>query len=396
MPKVLSAALRDAFVRSAKPGRYADGNGLYLKVKPTLSRSWLFIGTWGGKRRSVGLGPYPVVTLAKAREKAMECQRLIREGVDPSVELTRQRAKASGATSFNVVATAYIDGIASDFSNAKHLQQWRNTLRTYCKPIASLDVSTITTDDVLKCLQPIWSEKPETARRVRGRIERVLDAATVRGLRTGDNPARWSGHLKALLPNKRPRPRHHSTIPYKSLPEVYGAISSRDGMGALALRFAIMTAARSGEVRGMKWNEVDLSDALWHVPAARMKARRDHFVPLNWEALAILNRVAEVRNGPLVFPGNQGNELSDMTLSAVFKRMGLKATPHGVARSSFRDFMANETEFPRELIEESLAHVLPAYEGAYRRGYAIDRRRYLMNTWADYIKPRQTHDEQIG
>ena len=385
MPKVVSAALRDASVRSAKPGRHADGNGLYLKVKPTLSRSWLFIGTWGGKRRSLGLGPYPVVTLAEARERAMQCQRWIRAGDDPSVKMKQHRARASGATSFNMVANNYIDGIAGDFSNAKHLQQWRNTLRDYCKPIAGLDVSSITTDDVLKCLKPIWGQKPETARRVRGRIERVLDAATVRGLRNGDNPARWSGHLKALLPNKRPRPKHHATIPYDNLPEVYGAISKRQGMGALALRFAIMTAARSGEVRGMTWGEVDNEKAIWRVPAERMKARRPHEVPLNQEAVSIVEMASEVKNGPLVFSGNQGNQLSDMTLSAVFKRMKLNATPHGVARSTFRDFMANETEYPRELIEECLAHVLPAHEGAYRRGHAIERRRQIMTAWGEFV-----------
>lgn len=385
MPKVVSAALRDAFVKSAKPGRYADGNGLYLKVKPTGSRSWLFIGTWAGKRRSVGLGPYPVISLSEARQNAMQCQRWIRAGVDPKNEVLRRRARSSGTTRFEVVAADYVDRIASDFSNAKHLQQWRNTLREYCKPIAAMDVSAIQTDHVLLCLQPIWTDKPETARRLRGRIERVLDAAAVRGLRQGDNPARWTGHLKALLPNKRPRPKHHAAVPYEELPSVYKRIATREGMGAAALRFAILTAARSGEVRGMRWRELDLSNRVWTVPAERMKARREHKVPLNQEAMAILLEVDQVRNGDLVFAGNQGKILSDMTLAAVFKRMKINATPHGVARSTFKDFMANETEFPRELIEESLAHVLRATEAAYRRRHAVDRRRPLMDAWGAFV-----------
>lgn len=395
MPKIVSAALRDAFVRSAKPGRYADGNGLYLKVKPTLSRSWLFIGTWGGKRRSVGLGPYPVVTLAEARKKAMQCRRWVLDGIDPSRELSRVRAKLSGETSFATVAQEYLDGISIDFSNQKHAQQWRNTLRDYCKPIADMDVSGITTDDVLACLQPIWVNKPETARRVRARIERVIDAATVRGLRHGDNPARWKGHLKALLPNKRPRPKHHATIPYKKLPDVYAEMAQATSMGALALRFAILTAARSGEVRGMTWDELDLDDNLWRVPAGRMKARRPHVVPLNVEAIGILNEAKEVRMGTFVFSGHQGKPLSDMTLSAVFRRMGIPATPHGVARSTFRDYMANETEYARELIEESLAHVLPSYEGAYRRGHAIERRRRLMHDWGAFVTQHKLSDVRM-
>lgn len=414
-------------------GRHSDGAGLYLTVKGA-SRSWVFMFASGGKRREMGLGPAgdppagrpsDLVSLKAARVRADELRAIVADGGDPLVERDRAAAEAAAeierqaaeavaaieraraqeeaakraAITFGQVADAYVaggnvagqslPGIAGELRNSKHVDQWKMTLGDkYCRKLRQMPVAEVGTTDVQAVLAPIWTKKAETASRIRGRIERVLDAAETLGLRTGANPARWRGHLANILPKRQKLARgHHAALPWRDVPAFVERLRGREGIAALALEFLILTAARSGEVRGMTWDEVDLDAAHWTVPASRMKAGRIHRVPLTERAAVILDEVKPLAAGDgLVFPGLGGRMMSDMTLAAVLKRMKADGvTVHGF-RSSFRDWVFEATTFPSDLAEAALAHVHgTAVERAYRRGDALDRRRELMNAWATYI-----------
>ena len=366
---------------------YSDGGGLYLRIRNS-GRSWFFVGTLNGKRITLGLGPAIDITLAKARERAREARLLLLDRQDPR-EVWKEPAKAKQLpVTFGKFARDYIVGIEDGFRNSKHRQQWRNSIQTYGAPMAEVAIEDVDTDDVLRCVQPIWLEKPETASRVRGRIERILDAAKAKGLREGDNPARMRGHLALLLPQRnKAKVKHHAALPYGAMPVFMADLRKREGVAAKALEFVVLTAARSGEVRGMTWREVDLEGKLWTVPAGRMKASETHEVPLSDAAISVLQAVHEkgLRPDDIVFPAPRGGGLSDMALSAVLKRMKVDATVHGM-RSSFRDWSGDTTSYNREVIEMALAHAISsATERAYRRGRALEKRRELMNAWAKFL-----------
>jgi integrase len=365
-------------------GLYSDGGGLYLRIRES-GRSWFFIGTVNGKRLEMGLGSALDVTLARAREKAAEARLHALEGRDPRFERDKAKKQHAQHLTFGTFAKSYVAEIEDGFRNPKHRQQWRNTLETYGEPIADMPIADVETKDVLRCVQPIWLEKPETASRVRGRIERVLDAAKAKGHRTGENPARMRGHLELFLPKRsKAKVKHHAAMPHAEMPAFMADLRGREGVAAKALEFAILTAARSGEVRGMTWGEVDFEAKLWTVPAGRMKASEAHEVPLSNAAVSVLQAVHEegLETDDVVFPAPRGGSLSDMTLSAVLRRMGRPVTVHGM-RSTFRDWAGDTTSFPREVVEMALAHTVgSATERAYRRGRALEKRRELMETWA--------------
>lgn len=367
-------------------GRYADGGGLYLQVTKSGSKSWLFMySLHGGKRREKGLGSLASVGLADAREKAAALRSLIADGKDPMTARTR----SGGKPTFGAAATALVDSLEVGWSNPKHRQQWRNTLETYCAPFWSRPVDEVHTDDIVAILRPIWVEKRETATRLRSRIERVLDAAKVSGHRSGDNPARWRGHLQAILPiNTRTKTNHHAALPYDQVPDFVKGLRTRLSTGARALEFLIHTAARTGEVLGMTWAEVDMKAKTWTVPAERMKMRREHVVPLTEAALVVLRAMAIGGMDPAapVFPNTKGKPLSNMTMEMLLRRMGCEDfTVHGF-RSSFRDWAGDKTDFPREVAEAALAHIVgSAVEQAYRRGTALAKRRELMEAWSAHV-----------
>lgn len=386
-------ALSARKVESAEPGKHGDGRGLFLLVKPSGARSWVLRYQLAGRRRDLGLGAYPEVTLASAREKALEARRLIAEGRDPLSE----RKKTKHMT-FKAAASALIESKRSGWKNAKHAAQWPATLNTYAMPkLGDLDVKVIETADVIAVLKPIWNEKPETASRLRQRIEAVLDYAAAMGVRTGDNPARWRGHLDHLLPkpSKVRAVKHHPAMPYADVAAFMASLAQRDGVSARALAFTILTAARSGETREMRWAEIDLDNRMWIIPAERMKAEKEHRVPLTDAALMLLGKHGG--DDDLVFGSDTkpGKPISDMSMTAVLRRMKLNGiTVHGF-RSSFRDWAGETTSFPREVIEAALAHQLKdKAEAAYARGDLLDKRRELMAAWAGYIcneKKQETH-----
>lgn len=368
-----------------EPGRHSDGGGLYLNVTPSGARSWLFMWKRDGRRREMGLGPLASVPLAKAREKAAACRALVADGLDPIEQARAAKSAERSVPTFGETAQHYIDAKASEWRNAKHHAQWRMTLDVYAAALRDLPVDRISTQDVLAALRPIWLDKPETASRLRGRIEHVLDAAGASGHRRGENPARWRGHLDKLLPKRQKLSRgHHAALPYEQVPAFLARLRARVSIAALALEFAILTAARSREVLEARWSELDLTAGIWTVPAARMKAGRPHRVPLSGRALEILRVLVDLRTGDFVFPGQkEGRPLSTMALEMVLRRMKVDdATVHGF-RSSFRDWAGEETPFPREVAEAALAHVIgDKAEQAYRRGDALEKRRAMMEAWA--------------
>jgi len=347
----------------------------------------------------MGLGPLHTVSLAEAREHARGCRSTLLAGGDP-LEI-RKAEQLDGALeraktiTFDYCAAAYIDAHRGSWKNQKHAAQWESTIATYASPIiGELPVATVDTALVVKVLQPIWQEKTETATRVRSRIENILDWATVSKFRTGENPARWRGHLDHLLsdPSKAARVEHHAALPWQEIGNFMADVRQRDGVAARAVEFVILTAARSGEVRGATWSEIDLDSAIWTVPAERMKAGREHRVPLSTAAVSLLKSMPQV--GDIVFPGQRhGRGLSDMSLTAVLRRMDRRdITVHGF-RSTFRDWCAESVgnSFPREVCEHALAHSLPdKVEAAYRRGDLIEKRKVLMQVWADYCGKRPT------
>lgn len=377
----------------SKKGIYSDGGGLYLRVRDS-GKSWLFVYTMGGKRKEMGLGSVLDVTLAQARGKAEGARVLYLEGRDPKLERKKAIFAAKPKPTFGAFAMQMVDEIEDGFKNEKHRQQWRNTLSTYAAPLFDLSIEDVATEHVLSVLQPIWLSKAETASRVRQRIERVLDAARAKGLRSGENPARGRGHLDLLLPKRsKIDVRHHAALPFTQIPDFMVTLRQRSAVAARALEFAILTAARSGEVRGAKWSEIDLDARTWTVPAERMKIGVEHIVPLSEPVMAILREIAPEqapRPDRRLFSSPRGLEFSDMALSALLKRMDRNdITVHGF-RSTFRDWAGDATDFNREEVEMALAHTISSStERAYRRGRALEKRRGLMAAWADYCINRQ-------
>lgn len=386
MPRALNK-LTATSLKGLPAGRHSDGGGLYLTVAKGGTRSWVFMWKPPGAEwnKEMGLGPYPAITLAKARAMAAEARTAVAEGRDPLAEKRRE-----AEPTFADAADQFLESMAGQWRNAKHRAQWSMTLGdAYCAAIRRKRVSTIETGDVLRVLKPIWKAKPETASRLRGRIERVLDFATVRGWREGDNPARWRGHLKSILPERPKLTRGHmAAMPYDEVPAFFRNLRAREAMAARALEFLILTAARSGEALGARWDEIDFEAKVWTVPAERMKAGRPHRVPLSDEALAILTPLHEARVSAFLFPGQRrGNPLSSAALANLMRRLGADAyTVHGF-RSAFRDWAGDETSFPRDVAEAALAHVLAdKTEAAYRRADALEKRRRLMEAWAAYCR----------
>jgi integrase len=388
--------------RLARPGLHFVGGvpGLALQITPTGARSWVLRAMVGGKRRDMGLGGYPGVTLARAREKAGEAKDKIRKGVDPIAEQQAAekalRAAVAAALTFDQAAEKYIAAQEAGWSNAKHTQQWRNTLKQHASPvIGHLTVRDVGLPHVLQVLEPLWTTKTETATRLRGRIESVLDWATTRGYRDGLNPARWRGHLDNLLPKpgKVSKVEHHAALPVGEIGAFMERLRKSEGMGALALEFAILTAARSGEVRGATFAEIDRDARVWVIPADRMKAGREHRVPLTDAALAVIDKATalpHVNDSQFVFAAPRGGQLSDMTLTAVLRRMAVDATAHGF-RSTFRDWAAERTNYPNEVAEMALAHAVGnAVEAAYRRGDLFDKRRRMMDDWSKFLTKVET------
>lgn len=386
-----------------KPGLYGDGGGLTLQITPSGAKSWLFRYMVSGKSFGMGLGPTHTVSLAEARQKALDARKLLIEGINPLSAKKKNQIAAALANAkmmtFDQCAESYILAHKASWKNAKHVDQWTNTLNTYASPVfGHLPVAEIDTGLVVKCLSPIWESKTETASRVRGRIESVLGWATTSGYRTGENPARWKGHLENLLAtiSKTSRTKNHPSLPWHSIAAFVLALRAREGVSARAVEFAILTACRSGEVRGARWSEFDMAGKLWTIPAERMKAKREHQVPLSDAALVLLESMTKDDDTDVVFAGTKGQPLSDMSLTAVIRRMngdekpvwmdanGDTITVHGF-RSSFRMWAAETTNYPREVAEHALAHQLPdAVERAYQRGSQFAKRAALMAEWSTY------------
>lgn len=387
------------------PGRYPDGGNLYLQIGPTCTKSWLFMFKRDGKRREMGMGALGDVSLAEARQKAEEARRIVAEGGDPLQARDAAQAarkEADTAPAFGEFADQMVEKWSREFSNPKHAAQWTMTLGpAYCAKLRDKKLADITAADVLAVLDPIWQEKNETASRLRGRIERVLDAAKVAGWRSGENPALWKGNLEHSLGKRQKLQRgHHAAMPYAEVPAFLAALRLREAMAARALEFCILTAARSGEVLEATWREIDLAAKVWTVPARRMKAKREHRAPLTDAAMAILEALAPLRpadddGSAYVFPGQRPRRpLSGMAMEMLLRRQKLAITVHGF-RSSFRDWAAEETPFPREIAEAALAHVVgDATERAYRRGDALEKRRELMIAWAAFcLSPTEAEHE---
>lgn len=370
-------------------GRHSDGGGLYLSIDPTGRRRWVFMYTRQGKRTELGLGGGRDLSLANARKEAGALRAILASGGDP-----RSARDKRDRQTFGECADAYVEAMRPSWRNAKHAAQWAMTLTKYAAPIRSRMVETISTRDILEVLQPLWQRTPETAERLRGRIENVLDAAKAKGLRSGENPARWRGHLDQLLPKRRRLSRgHHTALPYADVPAFMSDLRGREATAARALEFAILTAARSGEVLGATWAEIDLEAAVWTVSAARMKAGREHRVPLSSRALELLQALDAARNPesakPIdpVFPSARaGKPLSSMAMAMLLRRMHSVVTVHGF-RSAFRDWASETTSFPHEVCEMALAHTIGnKAEAAYRRGDLFNKRRGLMDDWASYCE----------
>ena len=387
-------------LKNAKPGMHADGNGLYLYVKDGGAKSWIFRYQIAGRRREMGLGATANLPVIPARAEAARLRALIASKIDPleakraaaaaqcAVEAAQKRETILEGKSFKSVAEAFIAAQEASWRNAKHRQQWENTLKTYAYPVlGEMAVRDIGVQEVLDVLKPIWSVKPETASRVRMRIEAVLNSAKLMGWRSGENPAVWRGGLEAALPriSKVRRVRHHPALPPADVAAFMAELRSRDGTGARALEFAILTAARSGEVRNARWDQIDLERGWWVVPADMMKAGREHRVPLSKRARQLIEATPAIDDCPLVFPGFRNRPLSDMSLSAVLRRMGFAdITVHGF-RSTFRDWAAEHTAHHPEVVEMALAHAVGnKVEAAYRRGDMLAKREALMEDWASW------------
>ena len=390
--------LVDRQVKTLGPGRHADGGGLYLIVDASRARRWAFIWTKDGKRRELGLGGLAKVSLATARRRAAEAAERVGAGGDPIADRAAaqmaESQRAAEVQPFGEFADAWFEtAVAPGLRNEKHRDTWRTTLQTYCAPLRERSIADIDTTDVLSIVRPIWNTKTETASRIRGRIERVLDAATVMGARNDKaNPARWRGHLDQLLPRPKKLTRgHHPAMDWKDVPAFVAKLRARDAVTAKALEFIILTAARAGEALGARWAEIDMAAAVWTVPASRMKRGRQHRVPLTPAAIAILEAVRPLTGGQpaaLIFPGQTRRPMGPEALEMLRRRMGAgHYTTHGF-RSSFRDWAGEATDAPREVAEGCLAHETGnAVERAYRRADALEKRRELLSRWAAFCSP---------
>jgi integrase len=383
-----------------RAGLHADGGSLYLRITDSGTKNWVFRFGDGGKLRDMGLGPVHTISLPRARELARECRELRLQGIDPiahrRASLAARRASDAKAITFRQCADSYIASHEAGWRNAEHRRQWSNTLAEYAHPIfGALPVAAIDTALVMKVLEPIWSTKTVTASRLRGRIESVLDWAKARGYREGENPARWRGHIDHLLPSKTKvrQTKHLAALPYAEMAAFMAELrQERSIVGVLALEFAILTAARAGEVLGLTWDEIDFATQTWTVPPSRMKSGREHRVPLSPAALAVLNRMPKTSD--VVFPGVRG-QLTHKSLQAPLAKLRPGYVPHGF-RSTFRDWAAEHTNFPREVAEMALAHAIPnAVEAAYRRGDLFEKRRKLMDAWAAYCAKIKTDADKV-
>jgi len=417
MPKQAKELKAIQVKRLSGPGRHAVGGtpaGLSLNITETGARSWIFRVTVGRNRRHIGLGPYPEVSLAEAREKALDMKRKISAGIDPVEERQVERAalaveQRQRTTFEDAFERYYEEKVQGELKNAKHIKQWRSTLTTYAFPvIGNKAVATITVEDILAVLRPIWSTKNETASRVRQRIEAVLDWSKVMGLCEGENPARWKGNLQQILPspNKVQKENRYPAVALDEIADWFRLLRERDGIAARALEFLTLTAARSGEIRGALWDEIDLANGIWTIPADRMKAGREHRVPLSSAAVELLTTQPKLLGCPFIFPSPKNGQMSDMTISAVMRRIQAAeekggrpgfldprsrrpAVPHGL-RSSFRDWSAERTNYPRDMAEMALAHNVGSdVERAYRRGDMVEKRRGMMEEWARFISTKK-------
>ena len=385
--------LTDASCKAIKkPGMHSDGGGLYLLVKPSGSRSWVFVWKRDSRRREMGLGSYPTVRLAKARILVSEYRVAVAEGRDPILDRKKEQEPT-----FGECADLFLESMEKQWRNEKHRAQWRMTLEKYARPIREKKVSSVDTNDVLGVLKPIWGTKAETASRLRGRIERVLDYAKARGWRTGENPALWRGHLKNVLPQRQKLTRgHHAAMPHTEIAAFVARLRDQKGISARGLEFLILTASRTGEVRGMTWSEIELEARVWAIPAQRMKAGREHRVPLTQRCVDILQKMLEVKISDYVFPGQKEKmPLSVMAFDMLLRRLDVaNFTVHGF-RSAFRDWAGDATSFPREIAEAALAHTVgDATERAYRRSDALEKRRALMEAWEEYCNREVVRDGQ--
>lgn len=381
------------------PGRHGDGDGLYLVIDPSGARRWLFLFRWQGKLKEMGLGGVSTVSLADARDKAADARKQVKAGINPIEAKREAEAAAEAGKTFGQFADELVEDIKDGFRNEKHKWQWSHTLKTYAASLRPVPIEAVSTEHVLDVLKPLWSTKQETAARLRGRIERVLDAAKAKGIRIGDNPARWRGHLDHLLPRRQKLQRgHHPAMPYLDVPDFVVDLRKRDATAALALELTILCASRSGEVLGATWGEFDRKAKVWTIPGKRMKAGLEHRVPLTERALAILDAAEKMKQNEYVFPGaRKGKPLSNMAMANLLKKRmkheGL--TVHGF-RSSFRDWAGECTAFPRDVAEAALAHVVgDETERAYRRGDALAKRRKLMDAWARYINSPKAKDGTV-
>jgi integrase len=386
-------------VKTASEGMHCDGGGLYLQVAAGVdspSRSWLFRYVINGRERQMGLGPVDIVSLSAARDKAAECRKLRYEGIDPLERRNASRADTAlqkvKLMTFDQCAAAYIKAHAAGWRDDKSYQQWTNSLKAYASPVfGSLSVAAVDTGLVMKAIEPVWKATPETGSRLRGRIESILDWAKVRGHRSGENPARWKGHLEALLParSKMAKVEHLASMPYAELPALMTELRQRDGIVPSALQFTILTAARSGETLGAKWSEVDVDAKTWTIPASRMKAGIEHRVPLTDAAINIVKRMRTISTSDYVFSGSSRATLSIASMLKMLSRMGRDITVHGF-RSTFRTWAAEQTAFPSDVIEMSLAHSTGSkVELAYQRSDLFEKRRRLMDAWAAYCGLQQ-------
>jgi integrase len=386
MPKKAKGLTARQVETMKTPGDHADGNGLYMRVKPSGMKTWLFRYQVNGHRHAMGLGSTRLKSLAQAREKSYELALKISDGIDPIQE--RKVLERKTSITFMDAAARYIKVMRPSWKNVKHAQQWQNTLDKYCTPIADLPVDKIDSYLVMQCLEPIWAVIPETASRIRGRMEKILDWSRVNGYREGENPARWSGHLDQSLPRKTKirTVKGHASMPYTELPQFWPVLNLLQGLGARALEFTILTACRTSEVLNAKWQEIDEPSQIWTIPAERMKAGKEHRVPLSNATLSLLNALKNQQRGDLIFPGQKRNQpLSNMTMLKVLQRLEHAYTPHGF-RSTFRTWISEKTNHVHEVAEAALAHTIgDKVVAAYQRGDLFEKRRQLMLDWADFV-----------
>lgn len=391
-------------VKTAGPGKYEDGGGLRLVVSNTGAKKWVLRYTIKGKRREMGLGSFPDVSLAKARDNSSEYRQQASSGIDP---IEARLVEPEKTPTFTTCAARYIRAHRRGWKNAKHARQWVSTLKTYARPeIGSKSVDAIATEDILKILSPIWTTKTETAKRVQGRVENILDYAAAHKYRDPLNPARWRGHLDKLLPkpSRVKKVTHHPAMPHSEVPAFMSELSNNGSLSARALQILILTATRTTEVLKAPWPEFDLEAAVWTIPASRMKGKREHRVPLSDAAMAVLDTLPRVDGNPYLFPGtHEGKPLSNMALLQLMRGMGIGVNgyrgnfvPHGF-RSSFRDWSGEVSSFPRDVAEMALAHTIKnKVEAAYRRGDLFAKRRKMMQEWADYLDKLKTGAEVIS